>query len=158
MNVPVLPFAETRLEFVLSRAPPRARSSFVCLAVFSIFAWYMMIFKGLQMRRAKKLNQYFDSEFRAQKSVLGIFDRRLEVNGCPFFAVYQEAAWNWTPASKARPAARASPTSASKAWSTSSARSKARCPGVAQTGIGFDSSGHAVSGAPFLGLLGTVWE
>ena len=42
------------------------------------------------MRRAKKLNQFFDSEYSAQKNVLGIFDRRLQVAGCPMFAVYQE--------------------------------------------------------------------
>ena len=91
MNVPVSLFAvaETQLHFVLSRATPVARVILVVLALFSVFAWYMMVFKGLQMRRAKKLNQYFDSEFRAQKNVLGIFDRSLEVSGCPFFAVYQ---------------------------------------------------------------------
>ena len=66
MNVPVVYSAETNLQFVLSRATMEARVILVVLALFSVFAWYMMVFKGMQMRRAKKLNRIFDSEFRAQ--------------------------------------------------------------------------------------------
>jgi len=41
------------------------------------------------MRRARKLNALFAEEFTAQKTVLEMFDRKLEVNGCPLYAVYQ---------------------------------------------------------------------
>ena len=90
MNVPVSFFAETQLQFVWGRATVAARGIIFFLIVFSIVAWYMMLSKALQMLRAKKLNVYFESEFRAQKNVLGIFDRQLDVSGCPMFAVYQE--------------------------------------------------------------------
>ena len=59
------------------------------LAFFSVFAWYTMIFKAMQMSRAKKLNQDFEAAFRKQESVLEIFSRQLAVSGCPFFEVYQ---------------------------------------------------------------------
>ena len=48
-----------------------------------------MISKAIQMRRARKLNHYFNEEFRAQKNVLDIFDRKLQVEGCPLYEVYQ---------------------------------------------------------------------
>ena len=43
MNVPVGFFAETNLGFVLSRATGEARVILVVLALFSIFAWYIMV-------------------------------------------------------------------------------------------------------------------
>ena len=116
------------LQFVLSRATAEARVILVVLALFSIFAWYMMVFKGLQMRRAKKLNQYFDSEFRAQKNVLGIFDRRLEVFGCPFFAVYQEGCQELDARLKSAGGGARQASLTLKAWSTSNAPWKAPWP------------------------------
>src|SRR5580658_10686409 len=90
MSIPVSFFAMTQLQFVWSQATNAGRIIIMVLAVFSIFAWYMMVSKALQMSRAKKLNLYFESEYNGQKNVLGIFDRRLQVDGCPMFAVYQE--------------------------------------------------------------------
>ena len=48
-----------------------------------------MIGKAIQMRRAKKLNLFFDTEFHTQKNVLDVFDRRVQAEGCPLFMVYQ---------------------------------------------------------------------
>jgi len=69
-----------------ARPQSRPGSLFFSCDSFSV-AWYMMVFKNLQMSRAKKLNLYFESEFRHQKNVLGIFDRRLQVDGarCSWF-------------------------------------------------------------------------
>ena len=158
MNVPVCLFAETRLEFVLSRATAEGQVIIVCLGVFSIFAWYMMIFKALQMRRAKKLNQYFDSEFRAQKSVLGIFDRRLEVSGCPFFAVYQEGCLELDARLKSEAGGARKPHISLKSMEHIKRTLESA---VARESLKLESGlillAIAVSGAPFLGLLGTVW-
>jgi biopolymer transport protein ExbB/TolQ len=158
MNVPVSFFAETQLHFVLSRATAEARVVLVILALFSIFAWYMMVFKGLQMRRAKKLNQYFDSEFRAQKNVLGIFDRRLEVSGCPFFAVYQEGCQELDARLKS---ATGGARQASLSLKSMEHIKRTLESAVARESIKLESGlillASAVSGGPFLGLLGTVW-
>jgi biopolymer transport protein ExbB/TolQ len=162
MNVPVSFFAETqlpetRLHFVLSRATAEARVILVVLAVFSVFAWYMMVFKGLQMRRAKKLNRYFDSEFRAQKKVLDIFERRLEVSGCPYFAVYQEGCQELDARLRAGGGARQSSLTLKGMEHVKRTLESA----VARESIKLESGlillASAVSGGPFLGLLGTVW-
>jgi biopolymer transport protein ExbB/TolQ len=165
MNVPVCLFAEaetqlqeTQLHFVLSRATAVALVILVVLALFSIVAWGMMVYKGLQMRRAKMLNQFFDSEFRAQPNVLGIFDRRLDVGGCPFFAVYQEACLELDARLKA-PGGGARRSSLSLKSMEHIKRTMENA--VARESIKLESGlillANAVSGGPFLGLLGTVW-
>lgn len=157
MNVPVSFFAETQLQFVLSRATAEARVILVVLALFSIFAWYMMVYKALQMRRAKKLNQFFDAEYRAQKNVLGIFDRSLEVTGCPYFAVYQGGCLELDARLKSGDGAR-KPHLTLKAMEHIKRTLESA---VARESIKLESGlillASAVSGGPFLGLLGTVW-
>ena len=160
MNIPVSLFAvaETQLHFVLSRATPVAGVILVVLALFSVFAWYMMVFKGLQMRRAKKLNQYLDAEFRAQKNVLGIFDRRLEVSGCPFFAVYQAGCLELDARLKS---ADSSPRHRTLTLKGMEHIKRTLESAVARESIKLEAGlillASAVSGGPFLGLLGTVW-
>src|SRR5262245_42853998 len=95
MNVPLF-FAATagpRNQFELvsiwDQATPEAKVIIAFLVVFSIMAWSVMISKAIQMRRAKRLNQFFSAEFRSQKAVLDVFDRRVQAEGCPLFQVYQ---------------------------------------------------------------------
>src|SRR5436190_23424611 len=95
MNVPYF-FAvagaksgQYELAYIWDQATWEAKVIIVCLGIFSIIAWSVMISKAIQMRRAKKLNQFFSSEFRSQKAVLDVFDRRVQAEGCPLFMVYQ---------------------------------------------------------------------
>ena len=67
MNVPVCFFAETQLQFVWGRATIAARGIIFVLVVGSIFSWYMMVSKALQMRRARKLNQFFEENISQPK-------------------------------------------------------------------------------------------
>ena len=71
--------AESQMEllFIWEKATLEAKIIIILLVIFSIFAWSVMAAKALQMRRAKRMNGFFDLEFRNQKLVFGIFDRRL---------------------------------------------------------------------------------
>jgi biopolymer transport protein ExbB/TolQ len=118
-----------------------------------------MAFKAMQMRRAKNLNLLFESEFHAQKNVLEIFDRRVQVPDCPLFMVYQEGSRELDGRLKG-----ANPTVTRKRFASMKGmehvkRSLERA--VAQQSLRLESGlillAIAVSGAPFLGLLGTVW-
>ena len=88
-----------------------------------------MIGKALEMRRAKRLNRFFTSEFRTQKSVLDLFDRRLDAEGCPMFMVYHAGGTELDARLKSPdstgPETLSSP---SRAWSTSNARWKTASP------------------------------
>ena len=93
MSAPLHFFAaeasQSEILYIISRATVEGKVIIAILSIFSVFAWSVMASKAWQMRQAKKLNQYFDTEFRGQSNVLGIFDRRGQVEGCPLFAVYQ---------------------------------------------------------------------
>jgi biopolymer transport protein TolQ len=164
MNVPVFLAAaagspdEWELMYVLRNATPEAKIIIAILGVFSIFAWTVMVNKTLQMRRARKLNSYFSSEFRNQQHVLGIFDRRLQVDGCPMFMVYEAGSRELDARLKAgKGDVRAKHVSLKGMEHVKRSLENM----VAQESLKLESGlillAIAVSGSPFLGLLGTVW-
>jgi biopolymer transport protein TolQ len=146
-----------KLLFIWERATPEAKGIIIILAVFSIFAWSIMASKAWQMRQAKRLNRLFDTEFRTQKNVLDIFDRRVQVEDCPLFMVYQEGCREMDIRLR-------TPEGGRKRFVSlkSMEHIKRTLEGaVAQQSLRLESGlimlAIAVSGAPFLGLLGTVW-
>jgi len=164
MNVPLLFAAvgtapkQAELVYIWIKATPEAKVIIVILILFSILAWTVMVFKGLQMRRAKKLNQFFTLEFKTQKTVLDMFDRRLQAEGCPLFAVYQAGSIELDARLKST-----ADQARKKHVSLKSMEHVKRLMenAVAQESLKLESGlillAIAVSGGPFLGLLGTVW-
>jgi biopolymer transport protein TolQ len=149
---------QAELLYVWSQARPEAKAIIIFLVFFSIMAWSVMTFKALQMRRARKLNQFFTVEFKTQKSVLDMFDRRIQAEGCPHFAVYQAGSLELD--------ARLRSQSGEGRKSRVSLKGMEHVKRVLENAVAQESlkleSGLillaiAVSGAPFLGLLGTVW-
>ncbi len=157
MNVPMYLLADANLGYVLRNSPVEGKIILACLLIFSIFAWSVMVGKAFQMRRAKKLNQFFDAEFRGQKNVLGIFERRVQVDGCPSFAVYQEGCIELDARVKGEGEVRKKNISLKSMEHIKRTLESA----VARESLKMESGlillAIAVSGAPFLGLLGTVW-
>jgi biopolymer transport protein TolQ len=145
------------LLFIWERATLEAKIIIGILAVFSIFAWSIMASKAMQMRRAKRLNRFFDSEFRTQKHVMDVYDRRVQVDDCPTFMVYQEGCKEMDLRLKMPDGGRKHCISLK-----SMEHIKRTLEGsVAQQSLRLESGlimlAIAVTGAPFLGLLGTVW-
>ncbi|TMQ00861.1 MAG: biopolymer transporter ExbB [Verrucomicrobia bacterium] len=162
MNVPVFFFAaqvsQYELVYVWHQATIEAKIIIFTLLVFSIMAWSVMGTKAVQMRRAKKLNQLFNTEFRQQNNVLAIHDRRIQVDGCPLFTVYQEGCIELDARLKTVGGDGRRPVLSLKAMEHVK-RTLERA--VAQESLKLESGlillAIAVSGSPFLGLLGTVW-
>lgn len=164
MNVPVFLAAvganpnEAELLFIWRRCTPEGKAIIFCLLVFSIVAWSVMIAKVVQMRRAKKLNQFFNAEYRTQKNVLDVFDRRVQADGCPMFIVYQAGSLELDARLK-NPDGSGRKRFVSLKGMEHVKRSMENA--VAQESLKLESGlillAIAVSGAPFLGLLGTVW-
>lgn len=149
---------KAELLYVWEQATPEAKVIILCLVIFSITAWTVMIFKAVQMRRAKKLNHFFTAEYRAQKKVLEVFDRRIQAEGCPLFVVYQAGSQELE--------ARLTDAETKSRRQFVSLKSMEHVKrtlenSVAQESLKLESGlillAIAVSGAPFLGLLGTVW-
>jgi biopolymer transport protein TolQ len=152
----VLAFSD--LPYIWGKCTPEGKAIIVLLVIFSIFAWSVMASKAVQMRRAKKLNHYFEAEFRTQKHVLEVYDRRVQVPDCPLYMVYQEGCRELD----AR--LRTSGREVRKQHVSLKAMEHVKRTlenTVAQQSLKLESGlimlAIAVSGAPFLGLLGTVW-
>lgn len=145
------------LDFIWDKATPEAKVIIFLLVVFSIFSWSIMVAKAVQMRRAKKLNRLFDNEFRKQANVLEVYDRRVNVDDCPLFVVYQEGCKEVDTRLKQPEGGRKQRLSIKSMEHIKRTLEGA----VASQSIRLESGlimlALAVSGAPFLGLLGTVW-
>ena len=144
--------------YVLNHARPEALVIIVLLFISSIAVWWMMIFKVIQMRRARKLNSFFGDEFTAQKTVLEMFDRKLQVDGCPLYAVYQAGCVQLDARLRGPTGERAKQHISLKNMEHIK---RAIENVVAKESLKLESGlillAIAVSGAPFMGLLGTVW-
>jgi biopolymer transport protein TolQ len=165
MNVPIFFAAaagprpgQYELVYIWDQATPEGKAIIGCLFIFSVVAWFVMFSKAIQMRRAKKLNHFFSAEFRSQKGVLDLFDRRLQADGCPMFMVYQAGSLELDARLKS-PGDPARRRHVSLKGMEHVKRTLENC--VAQESLKLESGlillAIAVSGAPFLGLLGTVW-
>ena len=161
MNVPIFFAAagksQLELVYIWEQATPEAKVIIFCLIIFSVVAWFVMISKNIQMRQAKKLNQFFTAEFRSQKAVLDMFDRRVQAEGCPLFKVYQAGRPELDARLKNADNSRKTQVSLKGIEHVKRTMENA----VAQESLKLESGlillAIAVSGAPFLGLLGTVW-
>ena len=149
---------QAELLYVWSQATPEGKAIIFCLLVFSIVAWSVMISKVVQLYRAKKLNRFFDAEYRAQKNVLDVFDRRVQAEGCPLFMVYQAGSLeldarlkNDDGNGRKRYVSLKGMEHVKRSMENTVARESLKLES------GLILLAIAVSGAPFLGLLGTVW-
>ncbi len=144
--------------YVWHKATPEAQAIIVFLLVFSIVVWSVLVSKAIQMRRARKLNYYFNEEFRSQKKVLDIFDRKLHVEGCPLYEVYQTGCVQLDARLRGPTGERARQNVSLKNMEHVK---RALENTVARESLKLESGlillSIAASGAPFMGLLGTVW-
>ena len=149
---------QVELVFIWNQATPEGKAIIIVLLFFSIFAWSVMASKVVQMRRARRLNQLFDVEFRSQPKVMAIFDRRVQVEGCPLFAVYQEGCMELDSRLRLGGGRERRELISLKAMEHVK---RALEGAVAREALKLESGlillAITVSGAPFLGLLGTVW-
>jgi biopolymer transport protein TolQ len=159
MNIPFCFLAKSEMEllYVWDKSTNEGKAIIVILIIFSIFAWSVMASKAMQMSRAKKMNKFFGSEFRSQEQVLGIYDRRIDVEGCPLFATYQEGCVELDNRLKRGGDGRKKQVSLKTMEYVKRALERS----VSQESLKLESGlillTIAVSGAPFMGLLGTVW-
>ena len=138
----------------------------LALFVASIFSWAVMITKFRVIRQAQMRRDQFLSLFRTDRQPLRIYTDRIRFDGAPLFAVYKagcqeltfqllgSAEVDETFRDRLDSAPRISP---AQMRVVISAMERA----VGETALKLESQmiilATAVSGAPFLGLLGTVW-
>jgi biopolymer transport protein TolQ len=150
--------AQSDLPYIWKQATVEAKAIIILLICFSAVAWSVIAYKVQQMRRAKKLNDYFNEEFRSAKAVMDIYDRKLKVEGCPLYEVYQTGCTQLDARLKGPGGERRKQSVSIKNMEHIK---RAIENVVAQESLRLESGliwlSVAASGAPFIGLLGTVW-
>ena len=136
------------------------------LIALSCWSWTVMAMKLFMLRRSRLANREFDYNYRGSSHPLGLFQSNEHFDRSPFYHIYYSAARELafqlvgvdhpdrTFATRLQGAGRITP---SQMGSVHRAMERS----VSEAALKFE--GHmsivaiALSGAPFIGLLGTVW-
>ncbi len=128
----------------------------VSLAVFSLIAWTIMFGKYFELKRLRELNYAFESHLRDQRSVLDLpesYRSRRSIPYADLFADAIESYWRATAIAKERGLV----DNRSRLEQSENALQRA----LARQTLRYEASmiflASIVTGAPFMGLLGTVW-
>ncbi len=167
MAVTLLPiFASGGILFAFENSTLSGRLVLLSLFVASIFSWTVMWTKWRMIHRAQRRRDQFLDLFRTDRQPLRIYTDRLRFEGAPVFSIYKagcrELTFQLLGASEVDETFRARLESAQKI-SPAQMRvvTTAMERAVGETALRLESQmillATAVSGAPFLGLLGTVW-
>jgi len=164
MIMPLL--AESGLFFAFEESNLAGKSVIILLFIGSIFSWAVILTKLGAVRVARKMNRRFLKEFRADRRVLRLYETRMPFRGSTLYAVYRagcrELSFHLlgspevdeTFLARLEGAERISP---AQMGVVNAAMERS----VGETSLRLEDRmillATAVSGAPFLGLLGTVW-
>ncbi len=158
--------ANGSLLFAFEQSSFSGRAILVCLFFASVFSWSVMVTKLRMVRQAKRQSELFLEVFRSHRQPLHSYETKLRFPGSPLWSVYRAGCREFTFhllgsqevdetfQARLESAPRISPAQM-RVVNTSMERA------VGETSLRLESQmillATAVSGAPFLGLLGTVW-
>jgi biopolymer transport protein ExbB/TolQ len=136
------------------------------LCVVSVFSWSIMITKLRVIQFARKQNAYFRAAFKKDRQPLRLFENHARFPGAPLANIYragcEEMTFQLLGSAEVDETFRARLGIADKITPAQMhAVNAAMERAVGETALGLESQmillATAVSGSPFLGLLGTVW-
>ena len=164
LTAPIL--AAGGLLFAFEHATVAGKIVLTCLVIGSVFSWSVMLTKMRVVQFAKKQTARFREAFRKDRQPLRLFQSNARFPGSPLFNVYragcEEMTFHLLGSSEVDETFRARLEVAEKiSPAQMGAVHAAMERAVGETALGLESQmillATAVSGAPFLGLLGTVW-
>ena len=154
------------LLFAFEHATVAGKLVLALLAIGSIFSWSIMITKMRVVQFARKQNARFLSAFRQDRQSLRLFEKNARFPGSPNFNVYRagcrEMTFQLLGSAEVDETFRARLEIADKISPAQMGAVQAAMErAVGETALELESQmillATAVSGSPFLGLLGTVW-
>ena len=167
MLVPEIVAAGGGLLFAFDHSTIAGKIVLTLLAVVSIFSWSIMITKLRVIRFARRQNPpTFLAAFHKDRQPLRLFEKNARFSGAPVFNVYragcEEMTFHLLGSSEVDDTFRARLEIADKiSPAQMGAVNAAMERAVGETALSLESQmillATAVSGSPFLGLLGTVW-
>jgi biopolymer transport protein ExbB/TolQ len=167
MNLMTSMLASGALDFAFKQATTEGKMTIGALVVVSIFSWTVIITKGRQLIRARKMGKRFFAAYRATRDPLELYRSKKEFDGAPAYELYATGAEEMEYHLKNNPleVRRASASGAAPKPRTTRAAFEAiraaleRAASTEALSLekGMIILSTAVAGGPFLGLLGTVW-
>jgi biopolymer transport protein TolQ len=159
-------FADVGILYAFQHSNPAGKAVIACLVFGSIFSWSVMVSKIYMIRRAKIETRQFLKRFRTARKPLAIYQNREFYPDSPSYAVYlagcKELTFHLlgtteiddTFSTRVAESDRISPVAMNAVRSAMERE-------VGEQALRMEDRmtvlATAVSGAPFLGLLGTVW-
>ena len=180
MNSMATMLASGALRFAFEKATTEGKICIGVLMVVSIFSWTVIITKGRQLYRARKMGKRFFAAYRASRDPLELHRSKKEFDGAPAYELYATGAEemdyhlenNPVQVERARhPAASfatpAQPDGIGRPLTTKISHAAFESVRVALERAASSEAlalekgmiilSTAVAGGPFIGLLGTVW-
>ncbi|MEY2599410.1 MAG: Biopolymer transport protein ExbB [Verrucomicrobiota bacterium] len=154
------------LVFAFQNSTPPGKAVLAALFLGSVFSWSVMVTKFLMLRRAQRQRERFLELFRQDRQPMRVFVEQLSFEGAPVFSVYEagcsELAYQLVGSSEVDETfAQRLDTAESITPSQMRVVAVAMERAVGESALRLESQmiilATAVSGAPFVGLLGTVW-
>ncbi len=148
--------ATTNIIDIFNRCDPVDKAIVVGLAFGSLIAWTVMFGKYFELKRLRVMNHSFEAHLRDQKTLLDLPESYRNKRSIPYGDLFADAAESYARAAaigqeRGRDNTRAKLEHAENALQRAIARQTLRY----ESNMIFLAS--IVSGAPFIGLLGTVW-
>jgi biopolymer transport protein TolQ len=150
------PFFAANIIEVFERCDLVDKAIVVGLAVFSLIAWTIMLGKHFELKRLRLLNQSFDAHLRDQRMLLDLPESFRHKRAIPYADIFADAVESyWRAAAIGKEQGKDN--SRARLEHAENAIQRA----IARQTLRYESSmiflASIVSGAPFIGLLGTVW-
>ncbi len=162
---PALPLA-SGLVYAFLESTIEGKIVLLVLFLGSIFSWSVMVTKIRYLNFAKRQSERFSALFRRDRTPLRIYEQGVHFEGSPLYEIYKagcaELCFQMLGSMEVDETFRARLDSADKITPAQMrAVTVAMERAVGESGLKLESQmiilSTAVSGAPFVGLLGTVW-
>jgi biopolymer transport protein TolQ len=148
--------ASTSLIEVFNRCDTVDKVIVAGLAVVSLIAWTVMFGKHAELKRLHQLNERFEAHLRTQSRLLDLPESFRDQRVIPFADLFAEAVESyWRATAITKEQGHINPRAGLEHAENAIQRAIARQTLRYESGMIFLAS--IVSGAPFIGLLGTVW-
>lgn len=148
--------ATTSLIEVFDRCDTVDKVIVIGLAVFSLIAWTIMFGKNAELKRLRSLNYSFEAHLRDQRTLLDLPESFRSKRAIPYADLFADAVEGyWRAAAIGKEQGNANTRAPLEHAENAIQRAIARQSLRYEDGMIFLAS--IVSGAPFIGLLGTVW-
>lgn len=139
--------------FAFQHATLEGRITIGVLAVFSLISWTVIVGKFRQLRKARKQTGRFLTAYAQGESPLELFERKQAFDGSPMYDVYTEACEEL----KKQMVKYGGKVPVHGLSAVRIAIERGMGEAAVELESGMIILGTAISGGPFVGLLGTVW-